>query len=52
VLIKSMTDQEMMDSLPVTVKLIAPGIGKLAQDKKKTKKKERQTEATKVKEDD
>jgi len=29
-LIKSMTDQEMMDSLPITSKLVAPGIGKLA----------------------
>ena len=47
-----MTDQEMMDSLPVTVKLVAPGIGKLQQDKKKNKKKERQNEAKAPKEED
>lgn len=51
-LIKSMTDQELMDAMPVTVKVVAPGIGKLKLDKKKNQKKQKQVQATKGKDDD
>ena len=42
----------MMDALPVGVKVIAPGIGKLQNDKKKTRKKEKQSQAVKDPDDE
>ena len=40
-LVRGMTDQEMMDPIPTGVKVLAPGIGKLQQNNKKNRKKQK-----------